>query len=412
MTALVFTNAALLDGTRPERRPGHFVLVEGGAIREVSPRPIAAPAGATTIDLRGRTLMPGLIDCHVHVVAASMNIAANAAEPPEMATLKAVPIMRGMLMRGFTTVRDASGADKALALAVERGLAAGPRLFVAGKSLSQTGGHGDTRGRFDRAEPCPCHRAVGALSRVVDGVDAVRKAVREEIKGGADQIKIMVSGGVASPTDPIGALGYSRDEIAAIVAEAEAAGTYVMAHAYTARAIARAVACGVRTIEHGNLVDDDAAAAMARHGAYAVPTLVTYEALAEDGARLGLPPESIAKVEDVRGAGLGSLDIFRRAGVKMGFGTDLLGEAHSRQSDEFVIRGRVLPAHEVIASATTVAAEILRQEGRLGVIAPGAVADLLVVDGDPLADLGLLGGQGRRLALILQGGRVVKNALA
>jgi imidazolonepropionase-like amidohydrolase len=407
---LLLRNAAILDGTLPHRRPGHAVLVEDGAIREVSDRPIKSAAPA--LDLGGRTLMPGLIDCHVHVVAASMNIAANAAEPPELATLAAVPIMRGMLMRGFTTVRDASGADHALALAERRGLVEGPRLFVSGKSLSQTGGHGDTRGRFDRAEPCPCHRAVGALSRVVDGVDAVRKAVREEIKGGADQIKIMVSGGVASPTDPVGALGFSRDEIAAIVEEAEAAGTYVMAHAYTARAIARAVACGVRTIEHGNLVDEDAAAAMAKAGAYAVPTLVTYEALAEDGARLGLPADSIAKIADVRGAGLGSLEIFRRAGVKMAFGTDLLGGAHPRQSEEFVIRGRVLPAHEVIRSATTVAAEVLRMEGRLGVVAPGAAADLIAVDGDPLVDLALLGGQGRHMPLIVKDGRAVKNTLA
>jgi imidazolonepropionase-like amidohydrolase len=403
---ILFRNAGVLDGTAPHRREGHDVLVEGGTIREVSDKPIRAP-GAEIVDLAGRTLMPGLIDCHVHVMVSLANIGANFALPDAQAVLRALPILKGMLYRGFTTVRDAGGADFALAQALEQGLALGPRLFVSGRALSQTGGHGDIRGRFDAAEPCACARRAGHLSRIVDGVDAARKAVREEIKAGAHQIKIMASGGVASPTDPIAAVQYSADEIAAIVDEAERAGTYVMAHAYTARAIRRAVELGVRTIEHGNLVDAEAAKIMAARGAYAVPTLVTYDALAQDGARLGLPAESIAKLEDVRGAGLASLEIFRAAGVKMGYGSDLLGEMHAQQSREFAIRARVLPPHEVIAGATAVAAEILRMEGRLGVVAAGAVADLIVVDGDPLRDIGLLAAPERSLAAIMQGGRFV-----
>ncbi len=316
-----------------------------------------------------------------------------------------------MLRRGFTTVRDAGGADFALAEAVERGLVEGPRLFVSGRALSQTGGHGDFRGRHDASEPCACASRVGNLARVVDGVDAVRKAAREEIKGGAHQIKIMASGGVASPTDPIHFLGYSRDEIAAICEEAAHADTYVMAHAYTARAIKRAVECGVRTIEHGNLVDDDAAAAMRARAAFAVPTLVTYEALAADGARLGLPPESVAKIAAVREAGLKSLEIYRRNGVPMAYGSDLLGPMHERQSEEFAIRAQVLTPHEAIQGATSIAAQVLRMDGRLGVVAPGAEADLIAVDGDPLRDLALLGGQGRHMPLIMKGGAAVKNEL-
>jgi imidazolonepropionase-like amidohydrolase len=250
------------------------------------------------------------------------------------------------------------------------------------------------------------------LSRVADGVDAVRKAVREELKAGADFIKIMASGGVASPTDPIDWLGYSRDEVLAIVEETDKSKTYVAAHAYTAEAIGRAVELGVRTIEHGNLVDAPTAALMAKKGAYVVPTLVTYDALANEGASLGLPPESVAKIENVRGAGLRSLEIFRQAGVKMAFGTDLLGEMHRHQSTEFAIRARVLPAHEIIASATTIAAEVLRMEGKLGVVAPGALADLLVVDGNPLTDIAVLTGQGERIAAILKDGVFVKNTLA
>lgn len=411
MTLIVFRNAAVLDAQAPHRREGCDVVVENGTIREVAERPVHLH-GAAVIDVDGRTVMPGLIDCHVHVVASMLNLGANAALPNAIVTLKAAAAMRAMLERGFTTVRDASGADYALALAVETGLVAGPRLFVCGRALSQTGGHGDFRGRFDEREPCQCCRRAGVLSRVADGVDAVRKAVREEIKAGAHQIKVMASGGVASPTDPIAFFGYSEDELRVIVAEAAAAQTYVMAHAYTAAAISRAVRCGVRTIEHANLIDDETARLMAAHGAYAVPTLVTYEALANEGASLGLPPESVDKIDAVRQAGLESLTIFKRAGVKMAFGTDLLGESQVHQSGEFRIRAGVLSAHEVICSATSIAAEVIRMEGRLGVVAPGAIADLLVVDGDPLRDLGLLEGQGKHLAAIMQGGRFVKNRLA
>jgi imidazolonepropionase-like amidohydrolase len=197
---ILLRNAAILDGTAAERRPGCEVLVEGSTIREVSERPIRA-GDAAVIDLGGRTLMPGFIDCHVHVIASLVNIGAIAALPNALATLQAVPILKGMLRRGFTTVRDAGGADFALAEAVERGLVEGPRLFVSGRALSQTGGHGDFRGRYNEAEPCACCRQAGNLARIVDGVDAVRKAVREEIKAGAHQIKIMASGVFASPND-------------------------------------------------------------------------------------------------------------------------------------------------------------------------------------------------------------------
>lgn len=406
----LFRNATLVDGTSPEPRPGYDVLVEAGLIREVSERPLTS-ASATVIDVAGRTLMPGLIDCHVHVVTTHPDLGFNATLPNSLATLRSVAIMRDMLLRGFTTVRDAAGGDFGLKMAVEEGTVAGPRLFIAGRALSQTGGHGDYRGRFDDRAFCLCHARVGAIARVVDGVDAVRLAVREEIKAGADQIKIMASGGISSPTDPIHFLGFSRDEIKAVVDEAANAGTYVMAHAYTAAAIARAVECGVRSIEHGNLVDAPTAALMAKHGAIAVPTLVTYDALAEEGGSLGLPPESVAKIAAVRGAGLRSLEIFRDAGVTMAFGSDLLGAMHRHQSTEFVLRARVLGAHAAIASATTAAAELLHMQGKLGVVAAGAHADLLVVDGNPLANIELLTGQGRHLSLIMQRGAVVKHVL-
>jgi imidazolonepropionase-like amidohydrolase len=407
---LILRNAAILDASAPERRPGCDVVVEGSTIREVTPRPVAI-RGADVLDLGGRTLMPGLIDCHVHVVAGLADLGANAKVPNTIGVLRALPILKGMLERGFTTVRDAGGADYALAVAVETGMIPGPRLFVSGKSLSQTGGHADFRGRFDASEPCGCCQPFGALGRIADGVDAVRKAVREEIKAGAHQIKIMASGGVASPTDPIANLQYSDEEVRAIVAEARAAQTYVLAHAYTPAAISRAVACGVRTIEHGNLVDEATARQMTRAGAFAVPTLATYEALATEGAALGFPAESIAKIEDVRSAGLRSLELFKQAGVKMAYGSDLLGPMHRHQSLEFELRARVLSPFEVICQATSIAAEVVQMPGELGIVAAGAIADLIVVQGDPLADLALLGSQGRHIPAIMKAGAFVKNQL-
>ena len=404
----LFKNANLLDPLEKDLLEGRDILVEDGVVREVSDKPLQSKA-ARVIDVKGKTVMPGLIDLHVHVIAVELNLSRQVHMPNVLITLRSVPMLRGMLRRGFTTVRDAGGAGFAFKQAVDAGLAQGPRLFVSGRALSQTGGHGDMRGRSDFLDPaatCSTCVRVGALARVVDGVDAVRRAVREELQMGADQIKIMASGGVASPTDPVGAFGYSEDEIRAIVEEAEGRGTYVMAHAYTAAAIARAVRCGVRTIEHGNLVDAPTAALMAELGAYAVPTLVTYDALANEGESFGLPKESVAKVADVREAGLRSLEIYRKAGVKMGFGSDLLGESQRLQSDEFRLRADVLSPAEAIASATVVGAEVLGMADRLGRLVPGALADLLVVDGNPLRDVECLLGQGERIPLVMKEGVV------
>ncbi len=409
---LILRNAAVLDVDRGNRQAGLDVHLAAGRIRRIAATSTAPPqTDAQVIDVAGRTLMPGLIDLHVHVTAIRMDIGQQARMPNVFVLLRTLPILQGMLVRGFTSVRDAGGAEPALADAIERGLVPGPRLFVSGRALSQTGGHGDFRPRSDHlegaGEACACAVRIGALSRVVDGVDAVRKAVREELQMGAHQIKIMASGGVASPTDPIDALGYSEEEIRAIVAEARARHTYVMAHAYTPEAIVRAVRCGVRTIEHGNLVDDAAAAVMAEHGAYAVPTLVTYRALVEQGPALGLPPNSVAKAQGVFEQGLAALAILQKAGVRIGFGTDLLGDTHDRQSEEFAIRGQVQTPQQVLASATTVAAEVLGRAGSLGVVAEGALADLLVVDGNPLESLQVLAQPQRHLRLIVKEGAIV-----
>lgn len=307
-------------------------------------------------------------------------------------------------------MRDVGGADVGLKLAQQEGLIRGPHLHICGKALSQTGGHTDYRGPFDTRDAGFYARKLGALGRVCNGVDEVRRAVREEIKAGAGFIKVMANGGISSPSDPIDFLSFSVAELEAIVEEAANAQTYVSAHLYTDEAIRRAVYAGVRSLEHCNLITPNTAALAAARGAIACPTLVTYEALKAEGAGLGLPPESIAKIDDVRLSGLDSLRIMRDAGLPMAYGSDLLGDMHARQSDEFTLRAGVLPAVEVIRSATSVAARLLRQEGEIGCLTPGAWADLIVVDGDPLADISLLTQQGRHLPLILQRGRVVKNA--
>ncbi|XAM74243.1 amidohydrolase family protein (plasmid) [Pantoea stewartii] len=405
---ILFINATLIDGITDIALENHQLLVADGKIKQISATQIDAPE-AVEVDLQGKTVMPGLIDCHVHVVAGSANLGDNALLPDSLVTLKAAKIMRDMLNRGFTTVRDVGGADFGLKQAEDEGLLDGPRLVICGKALSQTGGHTDYRGRFDTRDGQFYTKKLGSLGRICNGIDEVRLAVREEIKGGAEFIKIMANGGVSSPSDPIDFLSFSVSEIEAVVEEASNAQTYVSAHLYTDKAIKRAVKAGVRSLEHCNLITPETAKLAAENGAIACPTLVTYEKLKTEGAQHGLGPDSIAKIDDVRLKGLDSLKIMHEAGLPMAYGSDLLGNMHIHQSEEFVIRARVLPPVEVIRSATYISARLLGKEGEIGSLAPGAWADLIVVDGNPLEDISLLTHQGKYIPLILQRGIVVKN---
>jgi imidazolonepropionase-like amidohydrolase len=407
---LIVRNGRVLDLVKGQLSEPLNIRVEGNRITEISDRPLDQQV-SNVIEANGMTVMPGMIDCHVHVVASHMNLGINARQPNVLATIRALPILEGMLRRGFTSVRDAGGADWSLMQAIDSGLIRGPKIYPSGRALSQTGGHGDFRKRGETFEACSCSYHGGAIARIVDGVDAVRLAVREEIQNGATQIKIMASGGVASPTDPIGNTQYSEEEITAIVREAEAAQTYVMAHAYTPRAISRAVRCGVRTIEHGNLIDKDTAELMAERGAFVVPTLITYEATAEMGARYGMDPESLLKVGVVREAGRRSLEIYAAAGVKMGFGSDLLGEMHYMQLQELEIRASLLGNLEALRSATTVAASIVAQNEKLGVVDVGAVADLIVVEGNPLDNIRVLSDGEKNIKHVIQQGQRVEGLL-
>jgi len=408
-TAIVFRNGILIDGSGPEPSGQVDVLVEKGIVTAVSETRIEA-RGAREYELAGRAIMPGLIDLHIHPFLTDMNLMRLEDIPVSLVTAQASVVLNRLLDRGFTTIRDAAGGDWGLKQAVDDGLIAGPRLFISGRAISQTGGHGDFRRRTDDSVGCSCSSALHLTSRIADGVDQVRHAVRDELRKGVDQIKIMVSGGVSSPFDPLEGCQFSTDEIAAAVEEATRAGTYVLAHAYSAEAIARALRSGVRSIEHANLIDAPTAELAAERGAFIVPTLVAYEAQARRAAGAGYSAHMLAKLDKVREHGLRSLELCRAAGVKMGFGTDIIGD-QALHTMEFLLRAEVLPTHEVISSATRIGAEVLRREGKLGVIAPGAIADILVVDGNPLKDISLLAGHGEHLLAIMKDGRFHKNLL-
>jgi len=410
MSAIFFRGALLVDGVADEPRDGVDVLIVDGRIAEVGDPHFAAPdlPGLRVIDLAGLVLMPGLIDAHVHPTAAEVQEDPSRPMPTSLRAQYARIELEAMLRRGFTTARDAGGCDAGLRTALERGLIDGPRLLISGKALSQTGGHGDDRA-VGEADPWP-GAYPGEFARIADGVDQVRLAARQELRRGADQIKICASGGVMSETDPVRMLQYSEAEITAIVEEAASRGTYVLAHAYGADAIARAVRCGVRSIEHANLIDAEAATQVAAHDAFVVPTMVAYEALGTFGEASGVDPRRLAKNTEVREAGLRAFAILRAAGVRVGFGSDLLGEHRHLQPREFAIRAEVESASDVVRSATSVNADLLRRPD-LGRVAAGATADLIVVDGDPLADVTVLSRPAETLRMVMTDGRIRVDAL-
>ncbi len=328
-------NANVLDVEQGRALGEQTVRIDGGRIAEVTSEKLAT-GNNVVINLRGRTLIPGLIDCHCHVLQSTSNLAALAAESPLYAAAKAFEIMHGMLQRGFTTVRDVGGADFGIARAVEERRVAGPRILYCGKALTATGGHGDYRaaGQYAQDESYWVPR----ISRLCEGVSALRSAVRDEVRKGAHHIKIMANGGVASPTDRITSDQYSEEEIRAVVDEAEMAGLYVASHTYTAHSIARAVRNGVRSIEHGNLADSETLGLMKSAGSYLVPTLIIFRGLAEEGVADGLPAALTGKLGDMFERGMGVVEEAHRIGIPMAFGSDLIGRMHRRQSEEFALR--------------------------------------------------------------------------
>jgi imidazolonepropionase-like amidohydrolase len=379
--AVVLRDARILDPATGDVSAPRTIVARGGRILEISNSTRTVP-DAVDIPLAGLTVLPGLIDAHVHVTQASGDFSEILSWTPNYRAARTAMVMHEMLLRGFTMVRDMGGADTGLARAVEERLITGPRLKAGGPIFAPTGGH--------------------VLTKVCDGEVELRRALRAEFRDGADHAKLTLSGGVVSKMR-IEALGFSDAEVVAAVDEAHLAHRYVAAHVYTAEAVSRALRLGVRTIEHGNLLDQECIDLFHEKQAYYVPTLATYWAILSGRTGHGLDASKRAAVEEIFERGLESLDLASRSGVKIGYGTDLHGEGLAIQLEEFSLRARVQDPLDVIRSATLVGAEIVGEEGQAGVVREGARADLIVVDGDPLADIEVLAG-GRALRFILADG--------
>jgi imidazolonepropionase-like amidohydrolase len=407
MSRTTFINARIFDGSRAEYLDESVVVVEANRIVELA-RTAPGSTMGEVVDVKGGTLMPGLIDAHCHVLGSSVRISEVEAQPLTYVAQHAARMLSHALDCGFTTIRDVGGGEIGIAQAVEHGLIRGPRVLFAGRALSMTGGHGDFRDPVSSAGACTCC-ADGRVSVIVDGPDAMRAAVREELRRGAHCIKLMMSGGVLSPSDPLWMDQFCDEEVEVAVEEAARRRRYVAAHCHPAPSIARAARLGVRSIEHATLIDAESAAAVKSAGAFVVPTLVIVSALLEVAKAGGLPDWAADKLRVVSEHSLRGLELMQRMGLKIGFGTDLLGKLHVHQTREFVLRREVQAPVAILRSATSTNAELLG-ETTLGRIEVGAEADILIVEGDPLKDVGLLASDGGSLRAIMKAGVFYKRS--
>jgi len=379
--SLRLDNALIFDGHSAELREGS-ILVRDGVILQVGEVDASADR---IIDARGGVAVPGLIDAHFHAYGTSLDLLELQSSTLSYVALSAANRLRGALQRGFTTVRDVAGGDAGLAKALREGLLLGPRYLYTGAALSQTGGHGDSH----PGDRNLCAHGGDHVTEVVDGVEALRKVVRKRFRSGAHAIKILASGGVVSPTDPLRNPQYSADEIAAVTDEARRRGSYVAAHAYSCEAVVHAVTNGVRTIEHGNLLDRPTADLMREHDAFLVPTLAAYDAMDRRGAELGMAEVSRRKNREVLESGKHAIEIARAAGVQIGFGTDLMGALEDEQLEGLRLQSEADGILNTLRSATSVNAAIIGRDD-LGVIRVGAQGDVVLFAGNPFEDASLL----------------------
>jgi len=389
---LTVINAVIVDGLGTEPVEGS-IRIEAGRIVEIGPD---VTQSDQVVDAHGSTVLPGLIDAHCHAFATSLT--GHGGLPMTYVGLVGARRLTAALRRGFTTVRDPAGGDPAFARAGREGLFPSPRYLYTGAPMSQTGGHGDPRS----PESTACVHDTG----IVDGVDNLRRETRERFRQGAHAIKIMTSGGVISPSDPIAIPQYSAEEIRAVVDEATRRGSYVIAHSYSAASVRHSVINGVRSIEHGNLIDAATAAIMAEHGAFLVPTLIAYDAMARRAADLGLPPVSMQKNDEVLTSGQHAIALARDAGVRIGFGSDLMGELENEQLAGLRLQSEVLGILETIRCATSTNADLIQRDD-LGRLTPGAIGDLLITDGNVLDDPAALWDDSRPRTVIRSGQVVV-----
>lgn len=403
----VIRNGNVLDTVSMTFVGERAVVIEDGVIVEVDERQDGKGEIDVEVDARGRFVLPGLIDGHMHFRLATMNFHALASWSEVEFGIHMAALSRNTIERGFTTVRDLGGDVTGLMRAIASGATLGPRIVRAGRMLTQTGGHGDAEGGEREVPACGCAMRSSTFSIVADGAEAVRKAARHNLREGSDFLKVHVSGGVASPSDPLDSVQYTPGELEAAVLEARHRGTYVAAHAYSAEAIQQAVAAGVHSIEHGNLIDAQTAQQLADAGSVLVPTLVTYEAMDQLGEQLGLPKANRDKNTVVYEAGLASLEIADAAGVTMGLGTDLIGETQWMQNRELAIRAEVQSAEAILRSMWDTNARLCRLEGQVGVVAPGAFGDIVVSNVNPLDDIAAFAEPSTSLSHVIQAGRLM-----
>jgi len=404
-TRTIVRNGTVLDTDTMTFTENQVVVIEDGVIVDVGDS--MSGDADVDIDAGGRFVLPGLIDGHVHFRLATLDFRALVRWSELQFGINMARLAGDTVKRGFTTVRDLGGDVNGLMRAIADGHTPGPRIVRAGLMLTQTGGHGDIRSGEIEVASCGCVLDSSVMSIVADGPDAVRKAARHLLRDGSDFIKIHVSGGVASPADPLESVQYTTEEIRTVVTEAAHRNTYVAAHAYTPAAIEMAVDAGVHCIEHGNLMDDQTATLIADAGAIVVPTLVTYRAMHDIGRQHGFPEANLAKNSLVLDSGLKSLERAHDAGVTLGFGTDLIGEAQVRQNEELAIRASVQPAVDVLRSMWTVNAQLCHLEGRIGVLQPGAYGDIVISDVNPIDDIDGFAQHETALSHVIQNGRLV-----
>jgi imidazolonepropionase-like amidohydrolase len=409
---VILTHAFLIDGTGAEPQEDATVVVADGVIKEVDGSKAKPPSGRV-IDLKGKALLPGLIDAHVHVGNLEIRNHLTLQLPPAVYVLKTCRNLESDLDLGFTTLRDAAGLDAGFRTAVEQGLVRGPRLLLSVTPLAQSGGSTPAYG--PGADTPQARNALGVYPEICDGPEQVRAAARRALGRGADQIKVFADGEVlaaqAADRAKPGQWKFSVEELRAAVEAADAAGSYVMAHVYAPRAIRNALAAGVRSIEHGNLMDEETAGLMAKAGAFFVPTLVTYDLLAKGGKSIGLDDYSVEKLALVGSSGRRAVELAYRAGVRIASGSDIVGPGQDRKGLELVIKAEIMGAMGAIVSATKTNAELLNLGNSLGTVEPGKLADLIVLDGNPLKNIGLFEDGHKRVLLVLKAGRVMKDLL-
>jgi imidazolonepropionase-like amidohydrolase len=407
----LITNANLVLDRFPDLQKSFEVLIEGNRIASVCKTPLARE-GARVIDVGGRTLMPGLIDAHAHITGLSLS-PRNSQYSAQQIADAAAHYLEASLMDGFTSLREAGGADHTIARLLNEGKLVGPRLFYSGRALTQTGGGADFRTPDEVTDPCGQPGPFTVMSVIADGIDQVRRAARDELRRGASQIKVFASGGVVFPSEAHATLyEYSMDELRAIVEEANARSTYVMAHAYSDDAVRRCLEAGVRSIEHANFASEATLERMARAGAFLDPTFISLVQRIESAPQTGLSPGIVKNLEATVARGRQVYRWAKRYGVPIAMGTDLWGpEAQHCQVREFTMRIDLDEPANILRSATRINADLLNQTGNLGVIAEGAYADLLAVDGNPLADVRVLANPRKNLRLIMKDGIIYKNEL-